>query len=386
LFTTVFKDAHAASFLFSDFDETLVQCRDGGHFRTHVRLFMVEWRNNTLLDQPTTPQEIIVTCADYDAMRRHLAFNKTQLGNEIARPFKLEEPITGNNGELITEVIPGFYYNEPHQSYYPFYYEHAAGTGNYLMEGYHAAKALAQKTGQSRWKGPVWEILRVWLSTAETARRVGVSTARAHSNAREWPELFRAWKADGELQHEPNYNLFFNISRPEFDRYNRDRSNITARKVGKWVEFATDLRRVALTAADERMHIDNPTQKGRYHLLVIAEDNQNTLKQAAVELARLVQSRRVPLKVVLINAGTEAEVRDTAMGGIPRYAVITSTGLIREATALEVFGEHSFLTEADAQKLMRQLPPQINANGVCEQKLMPASNPSSKKSSKPENR
>lgn len=349
--------ARAGSWAFFDFDETLVRCREGGLFKTPVTLFPVEGRNNVLITGPTNPLQLEVSCSDFDAMRRYLAPTPTQVG-AIEGTFKLE------TGE---EVVPGFYYFDSYRSFFPHYGEHRKN-GNYLREAYRSAMTAVKassdpaKATESLF-GDAWPIARVLLSKAESAKNVGITTARGHSPDREWSEFWEDMTKDGHVQFSPNLALIWGVTRPEFDRYDRDPGNIAARKVAKWIEFAKALRRVKLTDQDEKLNLDG-TGKGRYHTLLIAEDNQATLKKVIGEMARLVQSRFVNLKVILINVGTEIEVANAAAGGVPRYAVINSTGLMREATPHEIFGETPNITPEEAKDLMKLLPKQVSSTCI----------------------
>lgn len=348
----------AGTYAFFDFDETLIRCREEGLFKTPVKLFPVERRNSVLLPGPESFGEITVTCTDLDALRRYLAPGRTQVGS-IEGVFTLEDG---------REIIPGYYYLDPATSFLPHYGEHPEG-GNYLLDDLRAALARVKaspdpvKAMQQQLLGPAFPILQVMLSKPETAKSVAVGSARSHSYDREWPQFFDALIQEALIKHPPNYKLFMGATRPEFDRYNLDVGAISARKVGFWAEFAKKLRAVSLSEKDEKLGIDG-SGRGRYHTLMIAEDNQRTLKKASVDLARIVQSKLLPLKVILINLGTDAEVADAAAGGMPRYSVINSTGLFREATPHEIFGEDAAMSIEDAAALMKLIPKQVSISCI----------------------
>lgn len=320
----------AAEFLILDFDNTIVELRKerDGAFSTPIRLFRHEHRSTTLQKKLTGPKEIEVSYIDYQNLQKYLATDEYN-------PGALKRQSTLQDGRVIT---PGHYYLRLPQSYYRF--RPGDDGTNYLLEDFKAAEQrVKESNGKSTFQGPMWDQMVQMLSTEESAQRFGLVTARGHTEA-EWREFFEYLQSKGYVAHVPqNYKLIFNVSLPEFDRFDDSRMihkvNIARRKAGILIDY--------LIPAIDRMHVgdgltlDANTGKTKVaqHYLAFGDDQQTTVEAVFDEFQKATQSRRFPIKFGVFNAGNATEIKATNR---PVFTIFREDGSIRRAHFGETFG------------------------------------------------
>lgn len=326
IFLTVFiglSKANAETLILLDFDGVIVQSRaaevdEHGGFPTRFRLFKNFYRSNTL--QSTEGADFIdVTAAELEAMESYIAKADGKPGS-LNKVFKL------SNG---VEIIPGHYHLRTPDSFFQFH-EGKDGT-NYLVKA--LKEALARDPSGKSWKGKYWDYFVTLLSHPETAKQVGIVSARAHST-KEWMEFFEVLKAEGLIQNLPNPQVIFSISRRDFDRFSLD-FNSTKQKTALLEEIAIQLGRRPLTSSDLRIDADGRGY-AKTHSLIYIEDRPEIVESVAHMFRRLATGRIVPVKFSIFNAGSEQEIRDL---GRPALTILTSTGLYRAAGRSEIWGD-----------------------------------------------
>ena len=322
----------AATYFFSDFDNAVVESREEKHgtFKSHYQLYLLPQRANVLQpDLAQLPKVIKVTPREYERIKDSLAKHDNEPG-AIGKKYRLE------SGELID---PGNYIVRNPDS---FEYFMEAPTGrNYLLESFKDAET--RTTGS--YKGQIWKTMALFLSNPETAKNFGLLTARAHSRV-EWEQTVDYWiekNIDG-ISHRPNFDLFHNVSRSEYEKYGLG-GNISAQKIAKLKEFINQLARVPLRPEDARL---KPDGKGTepLHYVVFADDNQETIELAFSLFKGMAQRGTYPIKFGLFNLGNSTEIRQTRR---PQFMIIEPAGSFRRATALEQLGELPGMTEEQAK-------------------------------------
>jgi hypothetical protein len=312
----------AATIILADFDGSVVEYRPQyqGTFHSHFKLFRIDYRATTLQPIPTGPATIDVSHADMEALE-----NLIGTGNN--HPGTLNRTVTLESGETI---VPGTYYIRDPDTF-ERYLEAPAGQ-NYLLEDFKEAEKLA-KQGKGTFKGPYWDHMVAILSTPETAQTFGIITARGHSQ-NEWRQLFEYWLRKGYIKNLPNFDLIYGVSRREFDRFSL-KGKIAVQKTGILEQVALKLGRVPLDKTDRRL-MPNGQDTAEMHSLIFVEDTQLSVELAFKKFRALSQSKLVPVKFAIFNAGEPHEIKDSDRGP---FIVITDEGSWRPASIFEQVGE-----------------------------------------------
>lgn len=293
-----------------DFDGTLVedrQSRDGA-FNPNFILFRNNTRLNLLQEVAVGPEVVEVGQQDLEKIKPYLAAGEGRPG-AIGRTAKLESGL---------QIKPGEYFLRNPDSF-KFFREAPAGE-NYLLQQFQAAEHLARESGQKLF-GPAWAYFVELCKTPEGARTIAISTARGHSE-REWAEFFDHLVKEGYIEHKPATRRIFNMTRPEFDRFNGmggalggDPWNIPERKSGHFGEILLDLRNVPVPEA-------RPGEARILHDVRFFENSPENLEALQRVSRRIIFADASPTRVTLINVGLTTDVREARERGRPEVAVL----------------------------------------------------------------
>lgn len=322
--TAAAPKADAVSLVFSDFDNTLVETREsaGGTFETKFVLFRSEQRATTLQDVPTGPKEIELTPIEF---HRNLAYFAKGPGT----PGALNREIKLKDG---TKVMPGLYYMRNPESFKYFF---STPERNNVLED---LKDAEKRDPEGHWKAGFWDTMVQYLNHPESARWFGMITARGHDQ-KDWVEFFEYLKAQGYIKHLPNFRLFHNVSRAEYDQFSLSWKN-SEQKKGVLQQVVQHLATVAPT--ESRLAPDGKHEEPM-HFVTFADDNQDTLEAVLRMFQQYAQNKTVRIKFGIFNMGTQTEITATRR---PQFAIIKSDGTFRHATDAEKLGEHAVLTPA----------------------------------------
>lgn len=318
-----------------DFHGVIVETRadrvgkDGG-FPQRFRLFRNFIRSNNLQKAPDGPATVDVTPAELEKIEKLIARADGRPGT-LNRSFKTSQGV---------EFIPGEYHLRTPDSYFRFH-EDVQGQ-NHLLEALNEAEAR-DPSGKS-WRGRFWDMMVQVLSKPETAKSFCLVSASGHSR-REWMEFFQALKDKGYIQNLPDADLMFSVSRREYDRYSLTFDS-TQQKTELLEDLALQLGRKPLAKGDLRTDPDGRGFQG-LHSMIVIEDRPEIVESVAHMFRRLATGRVVPVKFGIFNGGTESEVRALSR---PQFTIITSTGLYREASPKEIWGETHSFSSSGAQR------------------------------------
>lgn len=276
---------------FLDYDGTIVENRKiygGTHSTTHVLFRIQEAGSHYIAGITRGPETVEVSQQDYHRIIAHA-------GEGHGKPGAINMTMTLEDGR---QIRPGMYF-PAFPDTFKYFRESQDPSRNYLLEDFVRAE---EKSPNGEFKGRFWDVLIDWCSTAETAKRLTIFTARGHSE-KEWNQLFDHMIKKGHIKFRPGRVV--NLSRSEYDRFGLP-SDMPGRKANFIAEQVQLMSRV-----------DLPT--GERHNVVIADDEKRNLDKITEKLEGLAFSGRYPVRMYIANVGLRTEIRESR---ISEFAVI----------------------------------------------------------------
>lgn len=316
-----------------DYDGTTVEHRQsqgGTHSTTHVLFRVQEGGIHLLAGIQPGPETIEVSQQDFNKLLPFLAKGHGQ-------PGAINRNVTLEGGQVIQ---PGLYFMRVPETFKYFRESREPGR-NYLLEDFKKAESRSEN---GEFKGRFWTLFQDWCSTKESADRFSILTARGHSQA-EWQQLFDYMRSKGYIKYPPGRVI--NLSRTEYDRFGPP-GDMPERKANFLVEQAQELARVDLP-------------NGRYHSMIIADDEQRNLERIAGRIAALSNSGKLPIEFVLGNAGLRSEIRTSIR---PEFAMIRPEGSFK-STVISSFSPAP-VSKAGLDGNVGQMNSRILSFGQCE--------------------
>lgn len=276
-----------------DFDGTLVENRQvrEGTFNPKVVLYRIEQRLNLIQTEAQGPKSITITYQDLHKISEYLGAGEGQPGS-VKREVELSDG---------TRIRPGEYYLRLPDSFQFFREAPLGSKRNYLLETMIEAEA---KGPEGQWKGPLWQLFSELTQTKEGAERIAIITARGHSRT-EWTEFLDYMVKKKHIKFKPSLDRIYNVTRPEFDRYNGaggahggELVDIPARKANLVREILNSLGRV-------------DPGPGLLHSVFFADDEAKNHERVARVFQDVAFANRTPVRMILVNAGLESQVRES---------------------------------------------------------------------------
>lgn len=331
LFTGFSPNIFAKTYFFSDFDGTLTEWRPeakGMWNTTHI-LHRINFRENILQDPVTGPETLEISQKDFERVVDSLAKGERQPG----RIMNVE--VTLADGTKTTFNPANYQFRSPEG----FRYFLAGKNGEeYLVQD---LKAALNRSPEGKWMGKAYPYMAAFLSNPESAKNFGIVTARNQERS-EWQSAFALLQAlpsdqPGKIINLPDFEMFHGLTGPNYEYLTGNGMYVPGQKVAFYAKII-------------KMLENKPLEKGEtYHYLIVAEDNQATVKDI-FELFRSTATARVgtPLKLALFNAGNNSDVRALRH---PAFMIFDQDGTVRRATPEERFGELPFLSTEQMQEL-----------------------------------
>lgn len=325
------QNLKAASLVFADFDDTIVESRKerNGSFQGRYLIFKNVYRSSTLTPEADGDMVIEVSTAEFRELRHLMARGKNDPG-VLAEEFEL------SNGQ---RIFPGEYEIRDPDTYLYFRPNPEAGGESYLVE----AMKKALRNGGDKWQGLYWESMLQILNDPEAAQYFGIITSRGH-DSEEWNEFFELLKKKGFIKHLPRTSqLFHDVSRREYDVLSLN-ANVPLQKMQLLERKARALKDVPLDPVkDLRLNADGDGLEVM-HSLTFIEDKPETLVKVFELFRKLAMTNwlKTPIKFTLVLTSTEEEMQRLSRYfgyEIPRALVFTSKGTIRPASQEELTGE-----------------------------------------------
>lgn len=328
--------AFAEEVILADFDDTIVESRpemDGGFVAKYI-LYLNPYRANTIQEVPQGEEKLVISTYDYRRLRNLLSYGQHTPGS--LKPFELSD------GRVI---VPGNYQVLFDQSF-QFFRPSGVKAQSHLVDQFTDTFSIRGKSNS--WQGLYWESMRKILSTERGAKAFRILTSRGHESW-EWDALFNLFLEKKWVSHLPNSSQFHNVARREYDSITVRFDDISL-KVNLIEKAARALNDRSLSSEDLRLAADGVSQK-QLHTLVFVEDNPDIVEAAFQKFKALALSRRFPIKYVLINTGTDEEVR---LSRRPRSLVLKEDGGFRLAAEEEITGE--VVKKAKASDVPKYVP------------------------------
>lgn len=161
-----------------------------------------------------------------------------------------------------------------------------------------AVKWIVENLPESEWQGPAWKDFARLLSDPDSAKHVGILTARNHP-PEVFIEAFRYLKQRGYIEHLPPVSNVF----PVGDAPNHDTAGAKAQKMKEFLDRAqaTPVGRKAKEVLDQ-----DGRRKKRLHVVEFSDDDRGNFERMAHELSaelRADPARWAKVKIVLRYTG-----------------------------------------------------------------------------------
>ncbi|MCB0361705.1 MAG: hypothetical protein KDD35_03240 [Bdellovibrionales bacterium] len=314
-------ETKALNLRIADFDGTIVEERRSlaGAMKTKFRLFLRKEPISALQlpSQINLPPFIDVTPIDLHRVRDYLSQEDGVVGS-VGKKFNLEE---GQSLEASQ------YHLKNPDSFWRFF-DDPLGFSNYLLDDFKLAERLVAETVDDErplsFKGPYWDEFVQAMSTPESAAATIIITARGHDRNTTWVEFFEYLKSRNYIANVPTPEHIHGVSRLEYSHFGMI-GEIAKKKAEVLKKHLLQLVRISPEAKDFQRSPDGDSF-GRYHLVTIAEDNQDILNAYIKVIEGFARSQIAPLKFRIFNAGTTTEIRAS---GRPAIAILTSSGGFR---------------------------------------------------------
>lgn len=323
----IVSGAHASSFVFSDWDDTIVESRPehNGSYQGRYLIFKNRYRATNLSPVPDGKNVILLTSAEFRQVRRYLAQGQNVPG-DLLNEFTTQEGVSFYPGDY--QILDPWSYD--------FFRPNPEGEG-FALQSFREAY---ETDPEMNWKGIFFDSMIQILNDPEAAKHFGVITGRGH-NPDEWQQFFEFLKSEGMIRYLPRAELFHNMARSEYDVLSLD-ANVVKQKVGILERIARAIKDIPLK--DEKDLRLNPegTAIEKMHSLTYVEDKPEIAAAVFRLFQRLAMSRQFPIKYTLILASTEEEMRrlERHLGfRPPREMVFSRYGDVRQATEAEITGE-----------------------------------------------
>lgn len=301
--------------ILGDWDNTIVENRkeNGGTFQTLFKLFRIEQRSTTMQEEVSGPETVWVNHSDLHKIKKYL-------GKGSREPGAISRRVTLEDG---SSICPGDYFIKNPETFENFItYKNEK---NILLEDFQLAE---KREPRESWQGPFWKYMALILSNEETAKSFGVITARGHS-IEQWKELFLYFQKKGYIKYLPNFDLFYNVSLPQYDALSLE-SNTSIKKSKIVQELGIHLSKLPLAEGETS------------HTLIFADDEQSTVEMVYDRVHQLTTRSLGPVQYGVFNFGYQREIREA---GRPQFSMIEPKGTYRKATLRERVGNFPQFSE-----------------------------------------
>ena len=275
---------------------------------------------------PQGPESIEISREDYDLLASHGAFARgdREVGSQSV---KIQLP----QGETVES---SHYFLDPRLGYKYFRKTPSGEPRPYVVRDFNQLSPEEQRSPL------LFKIMQFQLSSPARAQRLGTLTARE-----EVFPYFTNLHEQKLIGYLPDPRLMNELGLDQFDYLGRERG-LPSMKVARLEEIVEQISKEPCNEETDHQVMTpdgydsaGNKQYGHYHTLVVPEDenpNLEAIHQYFQKIASTKPWKRwsgKPVKLVLLHAGSKAEVAQTAR---PRYSVYDSLGNPRPATLEEV--------------------------------------------------